>query len=218
VPRFRRRAQPRGLVTVRESNGLRDPAVRARARRDCDRYWRFIHRGEWERVRLQGSVQVPELAGKTFVEISEAMGKDPWDCYFDSLAAAGPDLNSLVLMGTLFTEEHISDMVRHPLFNLAVDIWSSRVDGPLSERTKHPLYFAGHIRYLTRYVRELGVIRPEDAIRKMTSMPAAYSGLHGRGCCGRAPLQTWWCSTTRVREARRPWSGHCRTPRVWNTC
>jgi len=86
-----------------------------------------------------------------------------------------------VLMGTLFTEEHIVDMVRHPLFNLACDIWSSRVDGPLSERTKHPLYFAGHVWYLIRYVRELGVIRLEDAIRKMTSMPSAHFGLVGRG-------------------------------------
>jgi len=160
---------------------LRDPAVRARARMDCDRYWRFIHRGEWQRVRLQSSAQFPELAGKTFVEISEVTGKDPWDCYFDILSAAGPDLTSLVLMGQLFTEEHVADMVRHPLFNLACDIWSSRTDGPLSERTKHPLYFAGHIWYLTRYVRELGVIRLEDAIRKMTSMPAVHFGLVGRG-------------------------------------
>jgi N-acyl-D-amino-acid deacylase len=160
---------------------LRDPAVRARVRADSDRYWRFIYRGEWGRVRLQSSQQYPELAGKTFVEISDLMKKDPWDCYFDILSAAGRDLTSLVLMGTLFTEEHMAEMVRHPLFNLACDIWSSRVDGPLSERTRHPLYFAGHVWYLTHYVRELGILRLEDAIRKMTSMPAEHFGLTHRG-------------------------------------
>ena len=30
---------------------------------ECDRYWRFIHRGEWGRVRLQASPQYPGLAG-----------------------------------------------------------------------------------------------------------------------------------------------------------
>lgn len=160
---------------------LRDPAVRARLRTDCDRYWRFIHRGEWHRVRLQSSAEYPELAGLTFLEIAEMMGQDPWDCYFDILAAAGPNLNSLVLMGELFTEAHMREMIAHPLFNLAVDIWSSRIDGPLSERTKHPLYFSGHISYLTHYVREAGVLRLEDAIRKMTSMPAHHFGLHDRG-------------------------------------
>jgi N-acyl-D-amino-acid deacylase len=160
---------------------LRDPAVRERLRTECDRYWRFIHRGEWQRVRLQSSAEYPELAGKTFPEISELLGQDEWDCFFDILAAAGPNLNSLVLMGELFTEEHMREMITHPLFNLAVDIWSSRVDGPLSERTKHPLYFSGHIYYLTHYVRETGALRLEDAIRKMTSMPATHFGLRNRG-------------------------------------
>jgi N-acyl-D-amino-acid deacylase len=160
---------------------LRDSSVRARLKNDCDRYWRFIHRGQWQRVRLQSSAEYPELAGMTFVQIAEVLGQDPWDCYFDILAAAGPNLNSLVLMGELFTEAHMREMITHPLFNLAVDIWSSRVDGPLSERTKHPLYFSGHISYLTHYVREAGALRLEDAIRKMTSMPATHFGLRDRG-------------------------------------
>ena len=38
---------------------LRDPEVRERLKTDCDRYWRFIHKGEWHRVRLQGSPTRP---------------------------------------------------------------------------------------------------------------------------------------------------------------
>lgn len=160
---------------------LRDPAVRTRLRLECDRYWRFIHRGEWHRVRLQSSPQFPQFSGMTFEEIAELMGQDEWDCYFDILSAAGPGLTSLVLMGRLFIEQHMIDMITHPLFNLAVDIWSSRTDGPLSERTKHPMYYSGHVYYLTHYVRESAVMRLEDAIRKMTSMPAMHFGLRDRG-------------------------------------
>ena len=70
---------------------LRDPAVRRRVRADCDRYWRFIARGEWERVRLLSSRDYPELCGLTFPEIAERLGVDEWDAYFDILAAAGDE-------------------------------------------------------------------------------------------------------------------------------
>ena len=51
---------------------LRDESVRERLRNECDRYWRFIHRGEWHRARLQSSQQYPELEGKDFNEIARA--------------------------------------------------------------------------------------------------------------------------------------------------
>src|SRR5207302_8870691 len=68
---------------------LHDPSVRKRLRGECDRYWRFIHRGEWERVYLQGDRRFPEFNGKNFQEIAELMHKDPWDAYFDILQATG---------------------------------------------------------------------------------------------------------------------------------
>ena len=55
---------------------LRDPVVRERLRSECDRYWRFIHRGDWDRVRLQASPQYPGLEGKSFPEISRLLGQE----------------------------------------------------------------------------------------------------------------------------------------------
>ncbi len=167
--------------TARALERLGDPAIRGRLRGECDRYWRFIHRGEWERVRLQGSVEHPELNGKSFREIAALRGRDEWDCYFDILVEAGPKMDSVQVVGILFTEDHLAEMIRHPLFNLSADTWSSRVDGPLSEVTRFPLPFAGHVHFLTHHVRERGTLRLEDAIRKMTSMPATHFGLRDRG-------------------------------------
>ncbi len=160
---------------------LRDPDVRRRVRADADRYWRFISRGQWDRVRLLTSAEFPELKGLPFLEIARRRGQEPWDAYFDVLQASGPKLESMIWVGELFTEEHATDCVTHPLFNLGVDCSSSRVDGPVSAQTQHPLYFAGHVYYLAHYVRERGVIRLEDLIRKMTSMPATHFGLRDRG-------------------------------------
>jgi N-acyl-D-amino-acid deacylase len=41
--------------------------------------------------------------------------------------------------------------------------------------------FAGHVHYLTRHVGELHTLPLEEAIRKMTSMPAEHFGLRDRG-------------------------------------
>jgi N-acyl-D-aspartate/D-glutamate deacylase len=160
---------------------LRDRRARERLRGECDRYWRFIHRGQWQRVRLHASPDFPELEGVSFPEISERWGMDEWDCFFDILAAAGPALESVLMVGELFTDDHLAEMVSHPLFSLGVDTFTSRTDGPLAQVTRHPLSYAGHVHYLTHHVRERGTLTLEEAIRKMTSMPADHFGLRDRG-------------------------------------
>ena len=160
---------------------LRDPALRARMRNESDRYWRFIHKGEWDRVYFQATPQHPDLGGMSFREISEHLGREPWDCYLDILADAGTDYEAILTVGTLFTDEHLAEMIGHPLFCLGVDTFTVQDTGPLAEIMRHPLGFAGHVHYLTHHVREQGTLRLEEAIRKMTSMPAAHFGLWDRG-------------------------------------
>jgi N-acyl-D-amino-acid deacylase len=160
---------------------LGDRRVRERLRGECDRYWRFIHRGEWDRVRVHATPDFPELEGLSFPEIASRWGKDEWECFFDVLAAAGPALESVLMVGELFTDEHLAEMISHPLFCLGVDTFTSRVDGPLAEVTRHPLSYAGHVHYLTHHVREQGTLTLEEAVRKLTSMPAEHFGLSDRG-------------------------------------
>jgi len=160
---------------------LADAGIRERLRGDCDRYWRFIHRGEWDRVRLLASPQHPEYNGLTFPEIAAARGTDEWEAYFDLLADAGTAYDQLIMFGTLYSEAHLRAMVAHPLFMLASDAMNSTVEGPLAERTRQPLVYNGQSYYLTHHVRETGTLSLEDAVRKMTSMPARHFGLTGRG-------------------------------------
>lgn len=160
---------------------LRDPETRARLRGECDRYWRFIHKGEWDRVRLQASPSHPELDGLSFVQIADLRKADPWDCFFDVLADAGAVYESVIVTGTLFTDEHLAEMISHPLFCLGVDGYTSTLKGPIAEVMRHPIGYAGHVHYLTHHVRQRGTLRLEEAIRKMTSMPAAHFGLWDRG-------------------------------------
>lgn len=160
---------------------LADREVRRRLRADCDRYWRFLHKGQWERARLLHSPQYPELDGRTFAEIAAIRGTDEWDCYFDILEAAGSDMNALMMVGQLFTEAHIAEQLRHPLFSMGSDAYSTSVDPPLSLATRSPIPFCGHVHYISHHVRERKTLTLEEAVRKMSNLPAARFGLQGRG-------------------------------------
>ena len=166
---------------ARAAELMRDPEIRARLRTDCDRYWRFIHKGEWYRVRMAKNPLFPELSGKSFPQIAEMWGRDEWESCFDILAAHGEKMDTLFVIGQLKTEELLAKMSGHPLFNLSVDGCTSTTDPSFTIPCAHPIHYAGMVHYLTYHVREKGTLRLEDAIRKMTSMPASHFGLSARG-------------------------------------
>ncbi|MBI2813357.1 MAG: D-alanyl-D-alanine carboxypeptidase/D-alanyl-D-alanine-endopeptidase [Opitutae bacterium] len=74
-------------------------------------------------------------------------------------------------------EEDLREFMRHPNTMVASDsgLREFGKDAP------HPRGYGNNARVLGRYVRELKVLRLEDAIRKMTSLPAATFRFTGRG-------------------------------------
>jgi N-acyl-D-amino-acid deacylase len=161
--------------------GLQDGPTRERLKADVDRYWRFLAGGDMHRAR-------PQWSNETFADTAARTGQDPWDCYFDVLVEAGTRLESVTMVGELFTDEHLAEMASHPLFCLSPDNWASTVDTPLAQVTQHPLPYCGYIHFLTHHVRETGTLRLEEAIRKMTSMPAHHFGLRDRGLLAKGCL------------------------------
>jgi len=160
---------------------LLDPLTRKKLRNDCDRYWRFIAGGEWDRVRMQNNMAIPEINGLTFPAIAKLWNKDPWDCYFDILAANAPDIGSVVLVSYLFTDAHLRETISNPLYMLVVDGYSTSIEGAIAKATGFPLHYIGMAWFLTKHVRELHTLSLEEAIRKMTSMPAQHFRLGKRG-------------------------------------
>lgn len=163
------------------SDALRLPEVRARVRADSDRYWRFVHRGQWDRVRLAVSPATPEWEGLTFPEIAAVNGTDEWEAYFDVMVAAGGDLGAVQFMGALFEPDHVAEAVGHDCFLLGVDGFTSRRDGVLGARTPHPLFFHGYQHFLSHHALRTKTVSLENAVHKMTGAVAEHFGLRGRG-------------------------------------
>lgn len=160
---------------------LNDPEGRKKLRGDCDRYWRFITRGEWDRVRLQACPNFPELAGKTFPEIAKLWNKDEWDCFFDILAAAKDKMQSCMMLGHLFPEQMVIDGITDPMFMMVVDGYTTVEKGPLAEKTAIPLHYMGMMYFFEHYVRDLKVMPLETAVSKVTHLPASFYNLEKRG-------------------------------------
>ena len=74
-------------------------------------------------------------------------------------------------------EEDLKVFMRHPNTMVACDSGIRQ----FGEGVPHPRGYGNNARVLARYVRELKVLRLEDAVRKMTSLPAGTFHFRDRG-------------------------------------
>jgi N-acyl-D-aspartate/D-glutamate deacylase len=158
---------------------LRDPKTRARILDEMPRAepaWP----GLAEDV-LITSVLAPELEpleGKTLAEIAKEQGKDPLAAFLDLIVA---DRGLTHRVTFKMSEEDVRAALRHPLVSMCTDSGALAEDGPLARERSHPRGWASTARILGRYVRDEKLLSLEEAVRKMTSLPASRMRLADRG-------------------------------------
>jgi N-acyl-D-aspartate/D-glutamate deacylase len=79
------------------------------------------------------------------------------------------------------TEEDMNLVLRQPWCSIGSDGSALGTEGSLRRGNPHPRNFGTFPRVLGVYVRERGLLRLEDAVRKMTSLNAAKIGIRDRG-------------------------------------
>jgi N-acyl-D-amino-acid deacylase len=116
--------------------------------------------------------------GLTVAQIGKQLGKDPRDVAMDILIA---DRGLTRAVNFVMAEEDVRAALRHPVTSVGTDSAAMAKDGPLSRSKSHPRGWGSFPRILGMYVREERLLTLEDAIRKMTSRPAARVHLNNRG-------------------------------------
>jgi N-acyl-D-amino-acid deacylase len=111
------------------------------------------------------------MEGLFLNEIAEKVGKDPDEQALDMLVQENLGISAIVMRGS---EPDLQEMMRHPSQMCSTDAL-------LMGSHPHPRGYGTYPRFLGRYVRELGILKLEDAIRRMTSAPSARFGLDDRG-------------------------------------
>jgi N-acyl-D-amino-acid deacylase len=79
------------------------------------------------------------------------------------------------------SEDNLDRILAHPLGMVCSDGGAFAVDGPSRRGSPHPRGLGTFPRVLGRYVRERKALTLEQAVRKMTAMPAARLKLADRG-------------------------------------
>ena len=155
---------------------LSDPEIRRQLRHEIetDTDWEnwYQHVGKnWDNVLIPSR-------GKSVQEVADEHGVDAWDVFFD-LAQQGvrEGVNPKSM-----NEEQKHQALRDPF--VCFDTDASPVNPARSRRT-HPRAFGAFSRVLAKYVRQEKVISLEEAIRKMTSLPARILRMDEWGMIGK---------------------------------
>jgi len=119
--------------------------------------------------------------GMSLADIAETRGeRDPADTFITLMAAEGGNIRGVFHNQS---EENVRLVMRQPWVAVASDGSAMGIE-PTTVRSSgvpHPRNYGTNARVLGRYVREQKVLTLEDAVRKMTSLPAQILGLQDRG-------------------------------------
>jgi dihydroorotase/N-acyl-D-amino-acid deacylase len=116
--------------------------------------------------------------GKNLDEIARAEGKHPADALMDLVIADKGNTSKITFS---MNEDDVRAAVKHPLVSFCTDSGASATDGIFSKERNHPRGWGSMPRILGRYVREEKLLPLEEAVRKMTSLPATRMRLDSRG-------------------------------------
>jgi N-acyl-D-aspartate/D-glutamate deacylase len=137
--------------------------------------------GDWGRMLVAGKGDYEGLTMDRVIA-ARTKGKDPapdaFDVLFDVLIEQG---GSVPTVYEHHTEKDMNLALGQPWCSIGSDGSALAVEGPLRRGNPHPRSFGTFPRVLGVYVRDRGLLRLEDAVRKMTSLNAAKLGLTDRG-------------------------------------
>jgi N-acyl-D-amino-acid deacylase len=173
--------------TARMLARLKDPELRGKLKKDIREGipgW-YNHYtavgGDWSRMLISANNSYQGLTMDRILAVrtkDKVPAPDPLDVFFDFLADEGGSVSTVY---DHHTEKDMTLALMQSWCGIGSDGVALATTGPLRRGHPHPRSFGTFPRILGVYVRQQGLLRLEDAIRKMTSQNAAKLGLRDRG-------------------------------------
>jgi N-acyl-D-amino-acid deacylase len=163
---------------------LRDPEGRKRIKRDLqtpsDEWENMYQQNGADKILLSGfrTEALKPLTGKTLAEVAAMRGTQPEDTLMDLIAE---DESHLFSMYFTMSEDNLRKQMALPWVSFCSDAQSQAPEGVFLKSNPHPRAYGAFARVLGKYVRDEGIIPLEEAIRRLTSFPAANLKIEGRG-------------------------------------
>lgn len=137
----------------------------------------MISQTGFERIVISDCPRHRDLEGKSLYEISRIYEKDPFEVFFDLLA----EDESIFIIAFEISEGDMRQVLVHQLSMIGSDGRALSKKGLLGEAKPHPRNYGTFPRVLGKYVREESLLTLEEAVKKMSFMPATKTGIRGRG-------------------------------------
>ncbi|MFZ8960462.1 MAG: N-acyl-D-amino-acid deacylase family protein [Flavobacteriaceae bacterium] len=118
------------------------------------------------------------LTGKTLAEASQLRGKTPQETAIDLVIQDGSRVGTVYF---LMSEENVKKQIKLPYMSFGSDAASMAPEGVFLKSSTHPRAFGNFARLLGKYVRDEKIISLEEAVYKLSGLPATNLKLQKRG-------------------------------------
>lgn len=163
---------------------LRNPEIRDRVRREMT-----TPTNDWENLLLAAGAEATLLVGfknaelrgylgQTLAEVAAARGTSVPDTAMDLVVEDGSRVQVVYF---LMSEENVARQIALPWTSYCSDAGSYASEGVFLNSSTHPRAYGNFARLLGRYVRDEQIIPLEEAVRKLTSLPAENLRVRDRG-------------------------------------
>jgi N-acyl-D-amino-acid deacylase len=164
---------------------LKDPGVRARVKDEMN-----TPTDEWENLYLAAGApdnvivvgfkndELKPLTGKTLAEVAAMRGTSPEETAMDLVIEDDSRVGTVYF---IMSEDNIAKKIARPWVSFCSDSESMNPEGVFLLSNPHPRAYGNFARLLGKYVRDEGVITLQEAIRRLSSLPAENLGLAKRG-------------------------------------
>ncbi|MBT8257422.1 MAG: amidohydrolase family protein, partial [Bacteroidia bacterium] len=164
---------------------LRDPEIRNRVieemKTPTDKWENLMLSAETpDKVMLIGfkNDSLKHLTGKTLAEVAKMRNKSPEETAMDLVIEDGSRVGTVYF---LMSEENVKKQIALPYMSFGSDAGSLAPEGVFLKSSTHPRAYGNFSRLLGKYVRDENVIPLEEAIYKLTGLPASNLKIDKRG-------------------------------------
>jgi len=163
---------------------MKDPAIREKLKKEIDTptdAWEnlFLAAGP-EKILLVAfkNDKLKPLTGKSLAEVARMRGKSPEETAMDLVIEDDSRVGTIYF---LMSEDNVRREVALPWVSFGSDAEAPTIDGVFLKSNPHPRTYGNFVRVVGEYVRDEKVLPLEEAIRKLTSLPATNLKIRDRG-------------------------------------
>jgi N-acyl-D-amino-acid deacylase len=164
---------------------LQDPAIRARVKQEMTTptdKWEslYLAAGSPDRIILIAfkADSLKKYTGKTLAEVAKLRGTSPEETAMDLVIRDGTRVGTIYF---LMSEDNIRKEIAQPWVSVGSDEGSYAPEGVFLKSNPHPRAYGSFARILGKYSREEKIISIEEAIRRLTLLPATNLRIQRRG-------------------------------------